>query len=248
MNRPGFSLLNPFRSYINSTSYSEGNPFLQPSFADHLELTYTHREAWRTNAFVTRTVDGFGPVFTANPATNTLVISRQNYLREYAYGLGETYAAPLTAWWQTQTLLYVLGSTSRFTNALRATPRNGVQLYGSTTSTLTLGPTTKLQVEYTYASPVARGLYRTGYVSGLNLALQQNLLHDRLHAAALLNDAFNTAYLKGYTSTVNGIQQVYSENNSSRFFRLTLTYDVGNNQLSGKQREFGSEDERKRTR
>lgn len=248
VNRPGFSLLNPFRSYINSTSYSEGNPFLQPSFVDNLELTYTRKEAWRTTAFVTRTVDGFGPVFTADPATNTLVISRQNYFREYAYGLGESYTAPITAWWQTQTLLYVLGSTSRFTNGLLATPRNGAQLYGSTTNTFTLRPATKLQVEYTYASPVARGLYHTGYVSGLNLALQQNLLRDRLHVAALLHDVFNTAYLKDYTSTVKGIQQVYSENNSSRFFRLTLTYDFGNSQLPGKQREFGSEEERKRTR
>ena len=91
-------------------------------------------------------------------------------------------------------------------------------------------------------------MYHTGYVSGLNLALQQTLLHDRLQVAALLNDVFNTAYLKDYTSTVNGIQQVYSENNSSRFFRLSLTYDFGNSQLSGTQRDFGSEDERKRTR
>ena len=248
VNRPGFGLLNPFRSYINSTSYSEGNPFLQPSFVDNLELTFTFKDAWRTNAFVTRTVDGFGPVFTADPATNTLVISRQNYLQEYAYGLGESYTAPVTSWWQTQTLLYILGSMSRLTNELVATPRNGAQLYGSTTNTFTLRPATKLQVEYTYASPVARGLYHTGYVSGLNLALQQTLLHDRLQVAALLNDVFNTAYLKDYTSTVNGIQQVYSENNSSRFFRLSLTYDFGNSQLSGTQRDFGSEDERKRTR
>jgi iron complex outermembrane receptor protein len=248
VNRPGFGLLNPFRSYINSTSYSEGNPFLQPSFVDNLELTYTYKVAWRTNVFVTRTVDGFGPVFTANPASNTLVISRQNYFRESAYGVGETYTAPVTAWWQTQALLYVLGSTTRFTNGLSATPRNGAQLYGSTTNTFTLRPLTKLQVEYTYASPVARGLYRTGYVSGLNLALQQSLWHNRLQVAALLNDVFNTAYLKNYTSTVNNIEQVYSENNSSRFFRLSLTYDFGNGKSVGTLREFGSEDERRRTR
>lgn len=248
VNRPGFGLLNPFRSYINSTSYSEGNPFLQPSFVDNLEFTHTHGNRWRTTVFVTRIVDGFGPVFTADPASNTLVISRQNYFREYAYGVGESYTAPITTWWQTQTLLYVLGSTIRFTNALPATPRNGAQLYGATTNTFTLRPLTKLQVEYTYASPVARGLYRTGYISGLNLALQRSLWHERLLVAVLLNDVFNTDYLKGYTSTVNGIQQVYSENNSSRFFRLSLTYDFGNGKPAGTPREFGSEDERKRTR
>ncbi|WP_175470812.1 outer membrane beta-barrel family protein [Hymenobacter psychrophilus] len=248
VNRPGFGLLNPFRSYINSNSYSEGNPFLQPSFANNLELTYAYKNAWRTNAFLTHTVAGFGPVFTAEPATNTLTISRQNYFREYAYGLGQSYTAPVTAWWQTQTQLYGLSSATQFSNGLAARPRNGIQLYGATTNTFTLGPATTLQADYTYASPVARGLYRMGYTSGLNLALQHQFLHNRLHVTALLNDAFNTAYLKDYSSTVNGIRQVYSENNSSRFFRLTLSYDIGNSLLQGKQREFGNEDERQRTR
>ena len=38
INRPRFDLLNPFRIYINSNSYSEGNPFLKPSLAIILSL------------------------------------------------------------------------------------------------------------------------------------------------------------------------------------------------------------------
>ncbi|UOQ51542.1 outer membrane beta-barrel family protein [Hymenobacter cellulosivorans] len=247
VNRPGFALLNPFRSYINSTSYSEGNPFLQPSFVDNLELTHTFREALRTTAFLSRTTDGFGPVFTANPTTNTLVISRQNYFRELAFGLGTTYSATPTSWWQTHNTLYLLGSRSRFTGALAAVPRNTPQLYAATSHTFTLSPTTKLQADYTYSSPVTRGLYTTGYLAGLNLAWQQRLFRNRVQATLLLNDVFNTAYLKDYTSTVNGVKQVYSENNSSRFVRLSLSYDFGNRQLKVAPREFGNDAEQRRT-
>ncbi|TGE28710.1 outer membrane beta-barrel family protein [Hymenobacter metallicola] len=247
VNRPGFALLNPFRSYINSTSYSEGNPFLQPSFVDNLELTHTLRETLRTTAFLTRTTDGFGPVFTASSATNTLVISRQNYFQEVTLGLGTTYSATPTAWWQTQNTVYLLGSRSRFSGELAATARNTPQLYAATSHTLTLSPTTKLEIDYTYSSAVARGLYTIGYQAGLNLACQQRLFHNRVQATLLLNDVFNTAYLKDYTSTVNGIKQVYSENNSSRFVRLSLSYDFGNRQLKAASREFGNDEERKRT-
>jgi iron complex outermembrane receptor protein len=247
VNRPGFALLNPFRSYLNSTSYSEGNPFLQPSFVDNLEATYTYKSALRTSALFDRTTDGFGPVFTSNPTTNTLVISRNNYFQDYTYGLSETYTAAITPWWQSQSQLYVLTSKSRFVSDLQATPRNTIQLYVSTSNTFTVSKSTKLQVDYRYGAPFTRGLYSFGYVSGLNLACQHSYLNNRMHLSLLLNDVFNTAYLKDYTSTVNGIKQVYSENNSSRFVRFSLTYDVGNNQLKSSQRDFGNDDERKRT-
>jgi outer membrane receptor protein involved in Fe transport len=244
--RPGFNILNPFRSYINSTSYSEGNPFLQPSFTDNLELTYAY-QAFRTNAFVGRTADGFGPVFTSFPATNTLVISRQNYFDEYSYGVGQSYTASPTAWWQSQNQLYVLGSKSHFVTDIQASPRNSFQLFGSTSNTFTLRKSTKLQVDYTYSSPFTKGLYRIGYMSGLNLAAKQAVFHDRVQVSVLLNDVFNTNYLKDYTSTVNSVKQVYSENNSSRFVRFSLTYDFGNSQLKAKPRDFGNDDERRRT-
>lgn len=247
LNRPGFGLLNPFRSYINSTSYSEGNPFLQPSFVDNLEAGYTYKSALRTTAFLNRTLNGFGPVFTPNPATNTLVISRQNYFREYSYGLGQSYAASPTAWWQTQTQIYVLSANSRFSREIQAAPRNTAQFYASTSNSFTVSKSTRLQVDYTYNSPFARGLYSMGYTSGLNLSCRQSLFHNRVQMTVLLNDAFNTASLKEYTSTVNGIRQVYGENNSSRFVRLSLTYDFGNSQLQAKTRDFGNDDERKRT-
>lgn len=246
INRPGFSLLNPFRSYINSTSYSEGNPFLQPSFSDNMELTHVYKGVLRTNVFLHITSDGFGPVFTSDPQTNTLVISRQNYFKEYYYGIGENYTLNITPWWQSQNSLYLLGSKSRFASQLKAVPVNSMQLYLATSNTISLSPSAKLQVDYSYSSPFKRGLYAIGYMSGLNIALKQGFLGNKLQASLLVHDVFNTAYLKDYTSVVNGIRQVYKENNSSRFFRLSLTYQFGNNKVNVKQRGFGNDEERKR--
>jgi hypothetical protein len=246
INRPGFSLLNPFRSYINSTSYSEGNPFLQPSFNDNFDLTHVYKGVLRTNLFFNITTGGFGPVFTSNPQTNTLVISRENYFKEYYYGIGETYTVNMASWWQSQNTLYLLASKSRFASRIKAVPVNTLQLYGSTNNTISLSKTTKLQVDFMYSSPFKRGLYALGYMSHLNIALKQSLLNNKLQLSMLCNDVFNTAYLKDYTSVVNGIKQVYQENNSSRFFRLSLTYQFGNNKINVKQRSFGNEEESKR--
>ncbi|WP_254560687.1 outer membrane beta-barrel family protein [Dyadobacter diqingensis] len=246
INRPGFGILNPFRSYLNSNSYSEGNPFLQPSFSDNFDFTHVYKGMFRTNIFVNITNDGFGPVFTSDAQTNTLVISRQNYYKEHYYGIGESFSTNITAWWQSQHAAYWLGSKSRFTSQIDAKPQNGAQIYLSTNNTFSLGKSSKLQVDYLYASKTKRGLYETGYMSGLNIAFKQNLFKNNIQLSLLVNDVFNTAYLKNYTSVVNGIKQVYDENNSSRFFRLSLTYSFGNNKISVKQRDFGNDNERSR--
>ncbi|PSL49990.1 outer membrane receptor protein involved in Fe transport [Chitinophaga niastensis] len=247
INRPGFRNLNPFRSYINSNSYSEGNPFLQPSFNDNFDFTHIYKEKLRTNVFFNVTTNGFGVVFTSNPITNTQIISRQNYFKEYYYGIGENYATDITPWWQSQNSLYLLGSKSVFVNHINATPKNNIQLYLSTNNTFSLSKSTKLQVDYFYSSPLKRGLYELAAQSGLNIGLKQSLLKNNLQLSLLLNDIFNTAYLRDYTSVVNGIKQVYGQNNSSRFVRLSLIYNLGNNKINVKKRNFGNDDERKRT-
>ncbi|HWK07173.1 MAG TPA: TonB-dependent receptor [Puia sp.] len=247
INRPAFGLLNPFRSYINSNSYSEGNPFLKPSFSDNLDFTYVYKGKLRTNAFFNITSAGYGPIFTSDSVTKTLIISRRNYLKEYYFGIGENYTANLTDWWQTQNSLYIMGSDSKFSTGLNATPKNSAEFYFSTDNTFSLSKSTKFEIDYTYISSYKRGLYSFGYLSGLNLSARQSLLKDKMQLSFLINDLFNTAYLKDYTSTINGIKQVYSENNGSRFFRVSLTYSFGNNKINVRQRDFGNEDEKSRT-
>jgi outer membrane receptor protein involved in Fe transport len=41
INRPGYSLLNPYKYYSNNFSISSGNPNLQPALTDEVELAYT---------------------------------------------------------------------------------------------------------------------------------------------------------------------------------------------------------------
>ncbi|MFT3827618.1 MAG: TonB-dependent receptor [Chitinophagaceae bacterium] len=247
ISRPGFALLNPFRSYINSTSYSEGNPFLQPSFSDDIDVSHVYKGAWRTNLFLNIASNGFGPVFTADPQTNALIISRQNYFREYYYGIGENYSANITPWWQSVNTMYVMGAQSRFNGKINASPANSLQFYLATSNTFSFSKISGLQVDYMYSSPFKRGLYEIGYLSRLNIAFRQGFLKNQLQLSLLCNDVFNTAYLKNYASVVNGIRQVYSENNSSRFFHITLTWNIGNDKVKVQQRGFGNEEERGRT-
>lgn len=247
INRPGFRNLNPFRSYINSNSYSEGNPFLRPSFNDNFDFTHVYKGKLRTNVFFNITNDGFGILFTSDPKTNTQIVSRQNYFKEYYYGIGENYTANIASWWQNQSSIYYLRSKSVLVNTIDAQPKNGGQVYFSTNNSFSLSASSKLQADYFYGSSFQRGIYEVGSMSGLNLAFKQSFVRNTVQLTLLANDVFNTSHLKKYASVVNGINQVYGQNNSNRFFRISLSYHFGNSGVQVKNRNFGNDDERKRT-
>jgi len=247
INRPRFDLLNPFKVYINSNSYSEGNPFLRPSFSDNFELAHSYKEILRTSIFMNVITNGYGVVFTSIPETNTQIVTRENYFKGLNYGVGESYSAGFTNWWQSENSLYFLGSKTEFIKDINATPSNSLQIDFSTNNTFILGKTTKLQIDFSYSTPFKSGLYEVGYMSSFDIGFKQDLFNKTLQVAFLANDIFNTSYLKDFVSVVNGVKQVYSQNESNRFVRLSMVYNFGNKKINVKERNFGNQEERKRT-
>jgi hypothetical protein len=246
INRPRFDLLNPFRIYISSNSYAEGNPFLKPSFSDNFEFSYSYKEILRTNIYVNSVTNGYGILFTSNPETNTQIITRDNYFKSINFGIGETYSASFAKWWSSENTLYFLGAKTDLIKDIDALTSNSLQVEFSTNNTFSLSKTSKLQVDFNYSSPVDDGLYHIGYSSSFNIGFKQDLLNKTLQIAFLANDIFNTSYLKDFTSVVNGVKQVYSNNDSNRFVRLSIVYNFGNKKINVKERSFGNQDERKR--
>ena len=247
INRPRFDLLNPFRIYISSNSYSEGNPFLKPSFSDNFEFAHSYKEMLRTSVFVNAVTNGYGVLFTSNPETNTQIVTRENYFKSLNYGIGESYSAAFADWWQSENSLYFLGAKTEFIKDIQATPSNSMQVDFSTNNTFSLGKTTKLQVDFSYSTPFKSGLYEIGYSSSFDIGFKQDLFNKSMQIALLANDIFNTSYLKDFTSVVNGVKQVYSSNESNRFVRFSIVYNFGNKKINVKERAFGNQDEKKRT-
>ncbi|TDO72821.1 outer membrane receptor protein involved in Fe transport [Flavobacterium chryseum] len=247
INRPRFDLLNPFRIYINSNSYSEGNPFLRPSFSDNFEFAHSYKEILRTSVFVNAVTNGYGVLFTSNPETNTQIVTRENYFKNLNYGIGETYSTSFADWWSSENSLYFLGAKTEFIKDISASPSNSLQIDFSTNNTFVLGKTRKLQVDFAYSTPFKSGLYEVGYTSSFDIGFKQDLFNKTMQIAFLANDIFNTSYLKDFTSVVNGVKQTYSQNESTRFVRLSVVYNFGNKKINVKERAFGNQEEKKRT-
>ncbi len=64
--RPDYSDLNPFLSFIDKYTYEEGNPYLRPMYSNVFELTHAYNQFLNTSLNYTITKDLFNEVFRQN--------------------------------------------------------------------------------------------------------------------------------------------------------------------------------------
>ena len=247
INRPYFSDLNPFRYFFNSNSYSEGNPFLQPSFSDNFNFYYIYKRKFTTDIYFNTVSDGFGTIFAPDVVNNTQVAIRRNFITEYTGGIGQIYSENITPWFYSRNQIYLIGYDSKFKENINAEPEFGYQLYLSTSNTITLSGSTRLQIDFNYFSPHRYSLYDYAERYTLSIGIRQQFFSRKLQIAFLAHDIFDRGSLRSAVSEVNGIKTDFGNNYSNRFLRLSLTYEFGNNKINVRNRNFGNDSERRRS-
>jgi len=80
INRPGYNLLNPFKWISSPYSYSEGNPALQPSFVNNIELEYIFKENYTTAFNFLYLDDDFEQITILDPQTNIQQTTPLNFM------------------------------------------------------------------------------------------------------------------------------------------------------------------------
>ncbi len=244
INRPWFRNLNPFRIYANTNNYSEGYPFLQPSFADNIEFNFTHKQVFTTIAHVGVTKNASGVIFSADNETNVQAIIRRNYYTGYVAEIGEVYTFNKLPWWESQNQLFLIGFKSVVTNPdVDIALKNGMQVFASTYNTFSVGKNTKLTLNFWYASAHKRGLSSMGERYSLDLGIRRYFFDKKLQLSLYARDIFDTGSTNNMLSEVNGVEVNFGMNYSRRYLRFSATYNFGNNKINVRERRFGNAEE-----
>ena len=248
INRPSFGQLNPARNYINSNTFSVGNPFLQPSFTDNLELTHTYKGKLVTQLFLSYESDGFGSVFSADNDTNIQSVIKENYFNRYDYGISQFYTFNEISWWESQNSIYLLNSDSKiFNRDIDAEIKNSFRYYIATNNSFALNKskTIKSQVNFWYSSAYDNNIYEYSDGYKLDAVLQFNFMQKQLQTSIGVYDIFNSSPFSR-TTEVNDVRQVYTVFPSNRYFRMSLVYKMGSKKVKVRGRKFGNEEDQNR--
>ncbi|GAA4111473.1 outer membrane beta-barrel family protein [Aquimarina addita] len=244
--RPRFQDLNPFRVYVSSNTFSQGNPFLQPSFTDVFEFKHTYKNKLTTAAFFNRTIDASGIIFTSAIDTQTQIVTRENFYNQNTYGISESYLFDTFKWLQSQNSVTLVNIQSEFIKPIDASPQNGFSYNLSSTNSFTLNNTTKLQLDATYDSAGKSDIFTIGERYSIDIGASKTFLDKSLQVSLYIKDVFNTSSLNNLASTVNGVRQVYGQNRNNRFVRFSLSYSFGNKKVNVKNRKFGNDEDTRR--
>lgn len=244
INRPSFWELNPFKWYINQYTYAEGNPFLQPSFADNIELSYVYKSKLITTIFYQNTTNGFGQVPFVNENTLEQVFTRKNYYNSTNIGVSEVYIFNKYNWWQSQNVFYAFYTKANLQNlTFNLIPQESFAYYVATNNTFVLNKSKNFHAEVNlwYNSRVKSIIYDQENFYSLDFGLKYFLMNKNLQVSFIVNDVFKASFANNLITT-NDIPTIFNIYNDNRYFKLSINYKFGNKKIEIEEKESSLEE------
>ncbi len=243
--RPKFFYLNPFRLYTNSFNYSEGNPFLQPSFSHLIELSYTLKGSYFFAIYFEKELDPYTQISEQDNETNEIRYVRRNVSDRNYFGLTTSIPIKVNDWWNIQINGDIYG---KHENDIYLNERLEYTkiIYGGDIVSQFRIPNQDMSIEISgrYASP-DRSFFKENNAEGdLSIGIRKYFLDKKMVVSLKASDLFKTNAPK---SRVNFADQRVAYNNTwdSRSVQLTIRYRFGSHKVNSRKQRKSSADEEK---
>ncbi|MBD2754182.1 outer membrane beta-barrel protein [Spirosoma validum] len=247
IDRPTYNQLNPFRAYIDATTYFTGNPSLFPQTSYNFELTHTFKQKFITSVSYSRTDQPIIDVVQPAPEGNRQAVSTfQNLTRSDYYGFTLTLPVQPASWWTLDNNL--VAYYQRFVGELAGTSLNSGRpaFTLNSTSTFTLGRGWTADLTGNYQSRQLYGFLDIRPLGQLNLGLQKTMWAKKGTLKLNVTDVLYTSPVNATSAYANYAEQFY-QRQDTRIATASLTYRFGNDTLSpSRRRDGGAEDEKRR--
>ncbi len=248
ISRPAYKKLNPFRWYSNQFVYSEGNPFLQPSYSDNIEFSHTYKGVFTATLSFNKTTDGYNDVNFVDENSNSQVLKPVNFIEGYNYQISNSIIINDLKWLQSINQIDVFYNLSKSNLPETVDDLSGFGAYFSTTNQFTINQKKTFfgDVNFWYQFPVVDGLNHNKAQSNLDLGLKTLMLNKKIQMAINVTDVLKTNKFR-YSSLINNISQTYNNYYDNRQLRLSVRYNFGNDKIKQTERKAGNEEERRRS-
>nr|WP_295863968.1 TonB-dependent receptor [uncultured Chitinophaga sp.] len=245
--RPDFDYLNPFVVRTSPYFYSEGNPFLKPSYIDNVELSYVKSQKWASSVYYSRVTDFGQDLSIVDSATNITRQTPVNYGDTYQLGFSTYYNFNLWPWWSSFTGFNVnYQHVKSKTGFISSTEGYNGYCYTNNDFTLNKSKTLFFSANYALQLPGRYQIFQISTLHILDVSMKFLMANKKLSLTIAGEDLLN-AQRPLITYYSNGIKNTVRSYGDTRGFRVSLSYKMGNNRIKAKQRDFGNEDERSRT-
>ena len=250
--RPDYDDLNPFVFFIDSLTYGQGNPYLQPQFSNNIELSHTFNRFLTTTLNYTQTDGIITEILKQNTDRKTIFQTRENFSKMKQWGLTITANKQIVKWWSANVYANI------FSNAYNGLYSDGNKNFpiklnvtgfmGNMTNSFTFAQTWTAELSGWFTNRISEGLLIGGNMGSLNLALAKQILKKNGTVKIGVRDIFRTQNFNGYSRYADVDIDIYNnQRKDNRQFLLSFTYKFGKNNITpARRRTGGSGDEQGR--
>lgn len=255
--RPNYTMLNPFRNYVDAHTCNVGNPDLKPSFSDNVYLSagFGRYVTLYLNSVILKDVITTIPYL--DPVAGEQMMVHDNFGSQTLLGGGMTITElPLS---KSLSLMVNLGAYDMHSADVQGgrvlgttTPLDTVDVhsfFGSLYGCLTwnLPKSWKIQFDGWCSSPIRTGYLSIGWNGGVDLGVKKTALDGRLVFSLNVNDIFRTMRNDFSMDFGSDIVSTFSQHYLWQKLKVGLVWNFGAAQKPLKHRKVGELDELGRT-
>lgn len=242
IDRPSFWDMNPFRVYTTETSYEEGNPFLQPSFSNNVELGYAYKSILAFTFSAQQVSDVATRVSHIDTVLNAFYFGQANAGNTLQLAFSATLSFSPLPFWESTT--QVSGVYSRFRSSYYHTAASygkpSFSIETNNTFQLNRSETMMAELLFAYNSAQQSDFDQERYCYNIDAALKALLFRKKLVVTLSAEDIFRTDIWQT-TNLYNGtFQYAYFD---SRLIRLAFTWKFGNEHIKEKRQRNTNQEE-----
>ncbi len=249
INRVDYDDLNPFVFFLDSLTYGQGNPYLQPQFTHNFELSHTFKKFLTTTLNYTQTDDIITQML--RQEGEKTFQTRDNFNSMKQIGLAVMANFKVTKWWNIN--LY----TNVFNNHYEGIYQNGMSndpidiqfttFTGNMTNSFTIGKKGwNAELSGWYRTKGADGLLVINDMGAMNGAVSKTILKKQATLKLGIRDIFYTQQFSGYAKYSN-VDVNISGRRDTRQVNLSFNYRFGKKNIAPeRRRRTGATDEQNR--
>jgi outer membrane receptor protein involved in Fe transport len=239
ISRPDYDDLNPFIFFLDSLTYGQGNPYLQPQFTNNIEFSHTFKKILTTTVNYTVTNDIITELLKQNTAKNETYQTRENFSSMKQIGIALMANVPVKKWWNSN--VYVNVFNNHYSGIYGTDPVDVqiTSLMANMTNSFTFGKGWSAEISGWYRTKGAEGLLVINDMGAVNTAISKQIMKKKGTLKLGLRDVFYTQQFSGY-ARYSDVDVDISGRRDSRQFNISFNYRFGKSNIAPERRRRSS--------
>lgn len=243
--RAGYDQLNPFRFFLDPTTYREGNPYLQPQTTHSIDITHTYDRKFFTTFSFSRTTNNITQVIMPTEEDAQLTAQTFRNLKTVDYYILE-FIVPLqlAPWWSSSNNVNMYyGSYSGTAGMTNIRNQGNFTANMNSVNTFKVSETFSAELSGNYRFREIYAFMDVKPVWSLNIGCQKRF------GSSTLKLAFNDMFYRNNSTadvTFDGYKEHFLVKRDSRQMIVSYTYNFGNGAQNARRRAGAADDIKQR--